>query len=449
MRPLRIGLFVVLLSTLLASASRADVIIGGLQAKDLRWEGAARLATQLKEAKKSLREGDASKCQALVDAYCAAHPDTPHRTVMLVSLYLEEQQEQAAHEALAEMSLDPQAAFESHFAFARLAAKQGRWQDAWAHLRVAELEKMPRRWSADYKRSVQETLLEVKAVIAMGRRDWKTAHHILTDLAKERPNDPETLRSLAGCTFFMDDLATSRNLFERAAEIDKKDDLPFQVRLATLHLESSVPDAHELAESCFKEGVELQGKPGQLARIQYASWLQGQNRAKDVLTLVDKVTLDDSLVREQEYLRGLARRMLGDYEAAEQHFLKLHQTEPANLRVSNQLALVLIESDDEKSQAQALQIAEQNVRRVRTEATLSTLAWIRFRRGDVADAQKLLAFLANSAAISRNVAYYTSEVLRAIGRVEEADKMRQVAEESAGPFYYQHRLAPMPTTDSP
>jgi Flp pilus assembly protein TadD len=440
---------VALFSTLVARPSFADVIIGGLQARDLRLEGAQRLAAQLNEAKQSLRQGDPSKCRALVDAYCDAHSDTPHRSVLLVCLYLEEQKEQGALDVLAEMSLDPRAEFESHFAFARVAARQGRWQDAWAHLRVAELAKRPIRWSAAYKQSVQQKFLEVKAIIAMGRSDWKTAHVILSDLVKTRPNDPEGLRSLAGCAFHMDDLANAEKLFRQAAELDKQDDLPFQVRLATLYLETDAPKSSELAESSFKEGIEALGKSGQLARLQYAAWLQQENRAMDVLSVVDKETFDKSLLREQEYLRGLAHRMLGDYQAAGRHFQSLYRLEPTNLRISNQLALVLVESDDMESRDQALRIAEQNANRVKTEATLSTLAWIRFKRGNVAEAQKLLAFLVNRDSISRDVAYYTSEVLRANKRDAESDQMLKVARESAGPFYYQHRLAPPPNTPPP
>ena len=175
---------------------------------------------------------------------------------------------------------------------------------------------------------------------------------------------------------------------------------------------------------------------------QYGAWLQGQNRPKDVLALLKDAPFDESLAREQSYLLGLASRMLGDYPTARDHFLRLSNSEPGNIRISNQLALVLIEDEDDKSTARALEIALRNASRVQTEATLGTLAWVRFRRGETDEAYKILNSLTKSSTVSRDIAFYLSRSLKAKGRSDEAEKMIQVVRKSAGPFYYSHQLAP-------
>ena len=245
------------------------------------------------------------------------------------------------------------------------------------------------------------------------------------------------LGRLATCCFHRKEIDRSGELFEQAMLADKTDQLPFQVRLARLHLSQENVSA---AEALYGEACEIGGRPGDLARVDFGAWLQSQNRPKDVLTLLEETRFDESLVREREYLLGLAHRMQGDYVSATRYFEKRYLAEPDNRRVSNQLALVLIESAAESSRARALRIAEGNARS-RAPAAIGTLAWVRFRTGDVSGASELLEPLVRSTSVSRDVAFYYSQVLRSQGRENDAVKMVQLVRESAGPFYYQQWLA--------
>jgi hypothetical protein len=409
---------------------------------DFRFGKKLRSIHEVNAAKEALRTGDAAKCRELLETVCKSLPDTPHPTVLFVGFLLEDRQEQSATDALAELSLDPEAKFEAHFAFGRLAGKQGRWQDAWAHLLVAEQAPKPDRWSPEYWEAVQANVREVKSIVAIGRRDWNVARRILLEVTGQRPQDPQVLRRLAICSFHLKDVPAAKDFFQKASTADDNDQLPVPVRLANLYLQTDSPDARQAAESLFKQACKDPGKPGQLARIQYGAWLLGQNRAQDLLAVLQDAPFDESLAREQSYLLGLANRMLGDYLTAREHFMKLSNSEPGNIRISNQLALVLIEDEDDKSAARALEIALRNASRLQTEATLGTLAWIRFRRGETDEAHKILNSLTRSSTVSRDVAFYYSQSLKAKGRGDEAEKMIQVVRKSAGPFYYSHQLAP-------
>ena len=439
----RLLMVVAALLSVFAGSSEAlcfDLVVDDML--DFRFGKKLRSIHEVNAAKESLRNGDAAKCRALLAGVSKSLPDSPHPTVLFVGFLLEERQEQTAMDALAELSLDPQAKFECHFAFGRLRGKQGRWQDAWAHLLVAEQAPKPDRWSPEYWKTVQANVREVKSIVAMGRRDWNVAHPILLEVVKERPRDAQVLRRLATCSFHLKDVPAAKDFFQKASAADDNDQLPVPVRLANLYLQTDSPDARQAAESLFKQACQESEKPGQLAKVQYGAWLQGQNRPKDVLALLKDAPFDESLAREQSYLLGLASRMLGDYPTARDHFLRLSNSEPGNIRISNQLALVLIEDEDDKSTARALEIALRNASRVQTEATLGTLAWVRFRRGETDEAYKILNSLTKSSTVSRDIAFYLSRSLKAKGRSDEAEKMIQVVRKSAGPFYYSHQLAP-------
>ena len=120
-------------------------------------------------------------------------------------------------------------------------------------------------------------------------------------------------------------------------------------------------------------------------------------------------------------MTALAHRMAGQTSDAESLLSALHQKTPASFSVSNQLALVLVESSDEAKRGRALQIATSNARRFQnSEDALSTLGWVQYRLGDVAAAEQILTATMSDGSVSRDTAYYLSKVKAALGKTDES-----------------------------
>lgn len=381
----------------------------------------------------ALKNGKLDLCRQSLRLELEKYPDSSHPEVLLAGLLIEAEQVAAAKQILSELLLSPSSLHEAHFALGRIAAVEKRWADAWAHIRIAEIETLPTRWSTDYAQEVQRSLRELKATVALARRDWNVAKPLLEEMNREEPENHAVLRSLAGLYFQKGKLDLSRVAFEKAAELDSQDQLPYQVRLARLHISKGEFDT---AEKLLKTSVRSDGVGGQLARLAYADLLINDNRPAEADHQLSLAEWEPTLQKRRSVLLGMAYRMQHAFEKAEEIFTRLHQSDATNVSYSNQLALVLIESLDEGKRARALQIANTNVGRIQSEATISTLAWIQYRLGDIQAAADLFVRLTNSTQLSPDSAYYFSEILRAGGHIHEANKLRKLAQNARGPRFF-------------
>ena len=387
-------------------------------------------ASVLQTARAELRSGDVDAARKTLDTYCRQNPDSPLAEIMFASLVLELRQDQAAIELLTKVSRRDGTEFEVHSALATIAFRQNRWMDAWAHATVARRSKIPDRWSKSYRAGAITSLKRVMGLTAVQRQDWPVAFELLGKLAQSDRHDAVTATSFGIAAFHLDKLDQAERSLQLAAEIDSTY-APYQLALAKLY---SGAGEGEAAEAKMQEAIKVAGKPGQVARLTHAEWLLAKNDSRAASETLKAVT-DPSIADQRDFLLGLAHRMRGDFASAEKLFGRLHQKEPTNTRFSNQLALVLIESQDEGKRARALQIATTNVERIQTADTVSTAAWIRYRLGDPVKAEKLLDMLVRTGSISRDAAFYASRIKRSLGKRDQSERFLSLSRGATGAFF--------------
>jgi tetratricopeptide (TPR) repeat protein len=408
------------------TSANADLILLGGSSKPSSEQ-------DLKAATAALASGNIELCRQELSAYCTLRDDVPNPEVLLASLLLDAKQLPAAKQVLTDLLRDTSAAFESHLALSRIAALEQRWADAWAHCRVAEMESMPSTWSSDYSQSVQLSHRMLKSEIAIARRDWNAALPIIEELILVDKENPVLLRQFARVNFLANrDIQLTAKALQDAQALDDRDELPFQVRLALLHLERG---EKSLAENKFQEALRVEPREKSYAKIAYAEWLINENRPADATRILLEIGEGENIPARRDLLLGMAHRMQQQFPQAEKLFTRLHQSDTTNLTYSNQLALVLIESQDEGKRARALQIASANFGRIKNESTVSTLAWIEFRLGNIKTAAELFVKLASQSQLSPDSAYYFSEILRSSGREQEADRLNALASSAPGPRF--------------
>jgi predicted Zn-dependent protease len=160
------------------------------------------------------------------------------------------------------------------------------------------------------------------------------------------------------------------------------------------------------------------------------------NRPDQAAELISKQTEDWVSSTTVRYLEALVDRMQLRYDEAEAILSELHESDPADIRVGNHLALVLIESKSEAKRAKALEIADANVRRSQTSETLATLGWIQFRLGETERAETTLAVACQQRTVSRDSAFFLAQVKSSLGKEDEAKQIQQMIDAASGPFFY-------------
>jgi len=387
-------------------------------------------ASAFQTARVELRSGDVAAARQTLDTYCDQNPDSPLAEIMFASLLLEVRQDQAAIDLLTEVSRRDGTEFEVHAALAKIAFRQNRWMDAWAHATVARRSEIPKRWSESYRARSITALKRVMGLTAVRRQDWPVAYELLRKLVQSDKQDAVIAMSFGVAAFHFDKLDLAERSLQLAAEIDSTY-APYQLALAKLH---SGVGRGEVADAKMREAINVAGKPGQIARLTHAEWLLAKNNSQAASETLKEVK-DPSIVDQRDFLLGLAHRMRGEFDEAETLFARLHQKEPTNTRFSNQLALALIESQDEGKRARALQIATTNVGRLQTADTVSTAAWVRYRLGDPVQAEKLVDTLVRTGSISRDGAFYASQIKRSLGKREQAERFLSLSRGATGAFF--------------
>ena len=96
---------------------------------------------------------------------------------------------------------------------------------------------------------------------------------------------------------------------------------------------------------------------------------------------------------DAQILRGVIALFEKDYSAAEAYFEQAHTQAPRNFAASNNLALALIEQNDDAKKKRALDYAVNNVQQFpRLSEAYSTYGWIQFKLGKIDEAEKALRY---------------------------------------------------------
>jgi len=161
------------------------------------------------------------------------------------------------------------------------------------------------------------------------------------------------------------------------------------------------------------------------------------NNHGDEAALILEETIDkETLEKERQLLLAMAQRMICDFAKAISLLTPLHQENPAQFTIANQLALVMIESNDEALRSRANQIAEANVRNApNSNEAWATLGWIQYRLGDLNASRQSFQRGIAGGVISRDTAWHMSQLQQKMGQQAEADRLLESAMSSNGPFF--------------
>jgi len=397
--------------------------------------------------------GDFSGARELLAEARTKHPELPPVEVIVAKLFITYQRPDVARreleQAVRRAPKDPEAYL--MFADAAIADRPApRVTDAEALYQKADGLVRAFNENAKRKQNFEKRVLNGLAMVAESRSQWAAAESLLRELIKRDPKNASAHQRLGGVLFQQatpgdqKKLSESFKEFVAAVEADPRAIKP-NVAMARLFEQAAQEARNANDDARFKKMREqakesfTRATTGQHADLNSflaaATWALQTSQLPLARQYAESAMKMDPDSIEAKLARALVARFSEDMPTAERYLNEAFLQAPASFPVSNQLALVLIESPDKSKQNRALQLADMNYRQYQQNAeAVSTLGWVYYRLGRTADAGRVLEAVANARALTPDSAYYVAEILAGQDRTAEAMQILQQALANPQPF---------------
>jgi len=277
------------------------------------------------------------------------------------------------------------------------------------------------------------------AAVAEARAQWDSALQYLQNWVKLDPKNASAHLRLARTQFQLHKVEDALKEANAATAADSNSVNPY-IFMAQLYEEAS-----QHADAKKSIGFAVQGKPQDLnVHLMAAKWALATNEMKEAQAYVDAAMKIDPKSVDAKIAGGSIARMRGDLATAERLLQDAVMAAPANLDASNQLALVLVDTNDKPKQNRAAEIAQVNMRATTqgnqfSPEAFTTAAWVAYRLGNIADAEKIMNQVLQTQRISQDGVYYLARIL--VDR-KETDKAIAILEQAiANPAPFAQRAA--------
>lgn len=268
----------------------------------------------------------------------------------------------------------------------------------------------------DRKKTLEIQAVSLRADIAEDREQWMRATEYLKYLIELDPENANHLYRLGLAQFRGGDRESAiRSLTE--AETKNERILPPLVVLAQL---AEFDGNREESQKILAEALEQGGED---VRVLLAAadlellW----NHPDKVRQYAEKAQQIDPDSADAETMLGISDLYAGDYPAAEARFARVFESLPNDFKAMTGLALALCEQEDLRKLRRAFILAKQNAdNHPRSIDSLTTLAWVLIKAGNLDEAEKILTRQFESGQMNSPGAYYLAVVYAQQNRKKDA-----------------------------
>lgn len=372
------------------------------------------------------RDRDIDGCRAILERAKSNNPKLPPPGVMMATLWMAVSQLAPAREELESAAVKYPTDPESYLKLGDLAFGEGRITDSdvlfekAAGLTAAYTDNPKRRRDFDIRCEAGT------AAVAERRRQWEKAQKHLAKWIELDPDNAGARLRMGNVLFQLGKETEALAEFKEAKKIDKNAPLP-ELAMAQRNDEAKKRDA---AKKWIQDAIKA-APTDATVQLFAARWYLQQNDLEAAKAATDTALKLDAKSLEAKFVRGLVARVGRDYATAEKFLNEAHFQSPGNFDVSNSLALVLIESENDEARRRALELADTNVAKYRENTpqqipAVTTLAWVFYKLGRREDAERILEQVRRSNALSSDGAFYVAKILSDRG---EKDLARKILEE--------------------
>jgi Tfp pilus assembly protein PilF len=288
--------------------------------------------------------------------------------------------------------------------------------------------------NARRKRNLEIRARTGRALVAEQRKNWPAAAADLQALLKIDPDNAVAHYRLGVALFMQKKYKEGYDEFVTARKLDKNKAIPDPYAAAAL-MYDQLGMQNEAKTAFTRAYAANKNDPNTVT--QYGQWLikTGDIQQAEQVLSEGLKSNPDSL--NLLILSGVAARMNKKMKPAEDYFVQAWGISPANVDVTNQLALLLIEQPDQSKRERAVQFAEISARLNNQSAdAMVTLAWVYYQMGRVGDADAALRGAQQLGNISPDSSYLFAKIFVDQKRPEQAKMLLQdaLAEKNPGIF---------------
>ena len=413
---LGMGWLVVGMSTVAPAQVTVQTLIGRAVTDDSH-------ASEITSAITRFRDRDVDGCRAMLERVHADDPKVPPPGVMMATLWLSVKQAAAARaeldQTVTKFPEDP----EPYLVLGDLAFQDRMVTDASVLFDRAEELSAKFTSNAKRKRDFDIRCHAGKAAVHEARGQWDAALAEIRKWVEIDPDSASARQRLGSALFQLEKPDEALTAFGEAHDLDGK--LPRkEMLLARLYDQAKKTDkARELVEAAVKAAPD-----DSVVRLGAANWFLAHGDTVAARENGDKAIDLDPKNLEARIVNGTIARVARDFESAAKFFGEAHSQSPRNFVASDSLALSLAELPEKENVQRALEIAETNVAMVKDNqqlqiASLTTLSWVLYKLGRMADAEKILAQVSQNNALTADGAYYIAQILSDKGEKEQAQRL--------------------------
>jgi tetratricopeptide (TPR) repeat protein len=379
---------------------------------------------EIDEAIKRFLNGDVIGARQFLESAKRNDPKLPPTDVTLAKMYLEANSLPAARVSLEKSAMENPSDPEAHLILAEIARREGRLieADALYEKGLALSEKFTE--NTRRKRNMEIRARMGRAVVAQQRKQWAAAEADLEALLKLDPENAIGHYQLGIAQFMQGKHRDGFTHFQEAKRLDKNKQIPNEfVAAASMYDQLDRPaDAQRAFDQVKTSTADAN------TMTAYAQWLiktGSVQKAEQILDQARKANPDSlSLL----ILSGVAARMNNRMKPAEDFFVQAWGISPANLDVLNQLALLLIEQQDQAKRERALQFAgiSSQLSSQNGDAQM-TLAWVLYQLGRMNEANTALQNAVRLGNLTPDSRYLIARILIDTKREDQAKQILQEA----------------------
>jgi tetratricopeptide (TPR) repeat protein len=386
---------------------------------------------ELEAASIAFKKGQLDDCIELLNAArqrteSAKAGELPPTNLMLARLHLSYGHTAKGKAMLEKVAVEHTEHPEVYLLFGNIAVSEGRWTDAMLHFERAQGTAVPSGWSPEQKVNLYRESFAGMARVSESREDWFRAQQALKQWSNIDPGNAGVRDRLAAALFM---LGREREAFEQFQTSARQNSNVNEAEVSMAVMYARKQDFTK-AREVFEVALQKYPRDGRVA-YELSAMLLLSGNAAEAKTYSDKAAELGVDTPELIMQRGYIARQLKQYAEAESHFGQMLDRTPSHFEASNQLALVLIEQDDDAQRDRAVQLAELNVRRFpESSHALSTLGWVHYKLGNAAQAEQLLRVAASKGKTRTETLYYLLRVLWENGQKEDAQRVAERAKEA-------------------
>ncbi|QDU54739.1 tetratricopeptide repeat protein [Aeoliella mucimassa] len=351
--------------------------------------------SDIAEAIKRYENNDVLGAMNFLESAKSAEDRLPPANLMMAKMYFLTRQTAAGLQALERTASESPNDPEPYVLLADQAMTQSQAVQASAlYDKAVELiktyDKNPRR-----KRKLAIRAYAGRAAVLQRWQDWAAAEADLNAWIAEDPEAASAYNRLGLVLFMEGREKEGYDAFTKAKELNEKLPSPFVSAAAMYQRLANVPENSEnkasyesKAKQSFERAYQAD-KNDETTLVSYSEWLIRSGDLAQAEKVLAAARTAQPTSHQIQLLSGVLAEMTGKPAEAEKFYNQTLALSPGNRDASNQLAQLLIKSDDEEVQARAEAVARLNARLNENNSDVNlTLAWVLRKRNKGAEANQ-------------------------------------------------------------